>query len=340
MLKKVIKYFSIIFIVVIFLSISYLTFSSDFRRNTLTYSVAGYKFYQKILIKSSLPDIKKASDKLLKFIAITNYLSSEGKNNFLISILQNAEIIEEKISNEEDYLYFAKIVDVLRKRDPNLYISKIWEIKIAILKKDENDKITELINSAIELAPVREEAYRHGLDYYAQINNRNVFNNLCDQYHNLNLGGTTSQYIQPNFYGFSFSKFAIEPLSFNKNKTYYVQEGVSFNIFEDYVFSLTKPIKINGFNLHTGFLRGSKIEITSIEILNTDNKRYLISLNESYAKTKNSYLEFEDNKIKILGLSEKNEIISILFNETYESISQIILKIKFSRLQLTNKFKC
>ena len=96
--------------------------------------------------KNSLPDIQKASDQLIKFINFTDYLSSEGKNNFLISVYQNAEIIEENISNKRDYLCFSQIVKILNNKDPNLYLSKIWAIKIAVLNKKSEDEVKELIN--------------------------------------------------------------------------------------------------------------------------------------------------------------------------------------------------
>ena len=340
MFKKVIKYFIIIFISIFFFFISYLIYSSDLRRNFLTYSVAGYKFYQKILIKNSLPDIKKASDQLLRFIKITNYLSSEGKNNFLISIYENAEIIEDKITKKEDYLYFSDIIRIIQNKDPNLYNANLWTLKSAIYKKEDTNKISNLIDLAIKLAPAREEAYRYGLNYYADTKKINQFNKLCKKYHNLNLGGVAPKYVQSNFYGFSFSKFALETLPSNKKELYYIQEGISFNAIENYIFSLKKPKKINGLNLYTGFLLGSKIQILSIEVLNTDNERIFIPLEDVYINSKNSYFELENEKINILGFKEKNEKITINFKNFYNSISQIILKTKFSRLQLTNKPNC
>ena len=110
MVKKILKYFLILFFSTIIAFFVYLTFNSEFRRNFLTYSIAGYKYYQKILIKSSLPDVKKASDQLIKFVKVSDYLSSYGKNSFLVSVYQNAKIIEEKISSEKDYLYFSEVV--------------------------------------------------------------------------------------------------------------------------------------------------------------------------------------------------------------------------------------
>ena len=40
-------------------------------------------------------------------------------------------------------------------------------IKIAVLNKKSEDEVKELINSAVKLAPAREEAYRIGLNYFS-----------------------------------------------------------------------------------------------------------------------------------------------------------------------------
>ena len=130
MVKKIVKYFLIFLTFSILFFIIFISFNSEIRRNILSYSVGGFKFYQKILIKNSLPDIQKASDQLIKFINFTDYLSSEGKNNFLISVYQNAEIIEENISNKRDYLYFSQIVKILNNKDPNLYLSKFGLLRL------------------------------------------------------------------------------------------------------------------------------------------------------------------------------------------------------------------
>ncbi len=340
MVKKIANYFLIFFTFSIFFFIIFVSFNSEFRRNILSYSVGGYKFYQKIMIKNSLPDVKKASDQLIKYINFTNYLSSEGKNNFLLSTYQNAETIEEKISNKNDYLYFSKIVKILNEKDPNLYLSKIWSIKIAVLNKRPEEEVKELINLAIKLAPAREEAYRIGLNYFSSKNDNLYFRSLCKKYHTLNLGGTTSQYIQPNFYGFTLSKFAIEPFFDNLEAKYYVKEGIILDEFQNYIFTLDTPTTIKGINIHTSFLPGSKIEINSINFTNKNNNIITLPLSSSYIKTQKSYFDIQGSSISIIGVNRRNEVISINFEKSYDLISKINMKLKFSRMQLTNKTKC
>ena len=340
MVKKIVKYFLIFLTFSVLFFIIFISFNSEIRRNILSYSVGGYKFYQKILIKNSLPDIQKASDQLIKFINFTDYLSSEGKNNFLISVYQNAEIIEENISNKRDYLYFSQIVKILNNKDPNLYLSKIWAIKIAVLNEKSEDEIKELINSAVKLAPAREEAYRIGLNYFSSKKDDYYFKSLCKKYHTLNLGGTTSQYIQPNFYGFTLSKFAIEPFFENQDAKYYVKDGILLNEFQNYIFTLDKPTTIKGINIHTSFLPGSRIEIASINFTNKENDILTLSVNSSYIKTKKSYIDINGGRVSIIGPGSNNEIISINFGKTYNSISKINMRLKFSRMQLTNKNEC
>ena len=92
----------------------YITFSADFRRNVMTYVIGGYKTYMTISIKSSLQKerVDVANEKLLKFIKVSEFLD-EGKSNFLSSIYEATQIVESKVSSEEDYLKLNKVFEKL-----------------------------------------------------------------------------------------------------------------------------------------------------------------------------------------------------------------------------------
>ena len=147
------------------------------------------------------------------------------------------------------------------------------------------------------------------------------------------------KYIQPNFYGFTLSKFAIEPFFENQDAKYYVKDGILLNEFQNYIFTLDKPTSIKGINIHTSFLPGSRIEIASINFTNKENDILTLSVNSSYIKTKKSYIDINGGRVSIIGPSSNNEIISINFGKTYNSISKINMRLKFSRCPSMKKRK-
>ena len=61
---------------------------------------------------------------------------------------------------------------------------------------------------------------------------------------------------------------------------------------------------------------------------------------EIYATSKNAYMKNSNDNLTFYINSEKNQKLTINFNKKYEDISKIKLKIKFSKLNLTNKPNC
>ena len=119
-----------------------------------------------ILGTGSLGGIINKIDQQIKF---TDFITSKSKNTFTDNIYENLYKIEEYVITDEDKESFSKVVRKLIDRDPNLYDALIWDAKLMSYKKSQKKKIIDQINSAIELSPANQEAYRFILDYSKKI---------------------------------------------------------------------------------------------------------------------------------------------------------------------------
>ena len=307
----------------------------------MTYVLGGYKTYQIISIKSSLQKnlINDANRKLLNFIKVSEFLS-DGKSNFLSSIYDATKLVESKASSEDDYLLLDKVFQKLVEKDPNLYQAQIWLAKTSIIKK-KTAKAFAHINNAINISPSQADAYRLALKLGQKEKNKDLFNYYCNKYKNSKLGGNKPRYIDSFFGGNIITKFALEFLPKKVKPKYYINSGVVLNKFEDYEFFPEQTLSVDGINIYISFLGGMKIEIKDIQLININNKISTISLTRSFAGSKSAFLDNTNTElITYLILNENDEVLSIDFFEEFKNINKILLRMKFSKLDLINNSKC
>ena len=190
------------------------------------------------------------------------------------------------------------------------------------------------------MAPAREEAYRLALDLSFNLNEKELFDTYCQKYHNSNLGGSKPRFDDTNFYGYSLSKFAIELLPEDKEAKYYTMEGISLNTVQNYDFPISESKNLSGINIYINLLPGVKIEISEISLIDVNNTKSKVPIEQIYSDTKSSYLDNNPEKLIYYVVEQINEKIHINFSKKYQNITKINLKIKFSRLNLNNKSNC
>ena len=341
MTKNIIKYLLIVISFILIFFLMYITFSADFRRNVMTYVIGGYKTYMTISIKSSLQKerVDVANEKLLKFIKVSEFLD-EGKSNFLSSIYEATQIVESKVSSEEDYLKLNKVFEKLIEKDPNLYQAQIWLAKTLIIKRQTN-KAFDHINNAIDISPSQAEAYRLALKLSQKDKNINLFNYYCNKYKNSKLGGNRPKYLDSFFGGNIITKFALEFLPKKDKPAYYLNSGVILNKFEDYEFFPEETLTVDGIKIYISFLAGMKIEIKDIQLTDINDKISTISLNRIFAGSESAFLDNTNAElITYLILNEGDEVLDIDFFEKFKNINKIVLRVKFSKLDLINNSEC
>ena len=287
-----------------------------------------------ILGTGSLNGIINKIDQQIKF---TDYITSKSKNTFTDNIYENLYKIEEYVITDEDKESFSKVVRKLIDRDPNLYDALIWDAKLMSYKKSQKKKIIDQINSAIELSPANQEAYRFILDYSKKNNDESLFNAYCKKYHLSQLGGKKNKE-RSLFGGSSLTRFAIRINNFIDNIN--IVEGINLNEFQNYKIALKEPVNLTNLQILSNFLPGTLINIQNIELLDVNNEKLIVPLKDVYASSKSSFFIEAENDIKILVTNYRDEKIKINFSQLYKNIIQIKININFSKTNLTNKDKC
>ena len=173
--------------------LAYLSINSSFRRSVMGLPAGLINNYYSISIRNSLisgeGSVSGIINKIDQQIKVTDFITSKSKNTFTDNIYESLYKVEEYIISDENIENFSKLVKKLIDRDPNLYDALIWNAKLMSYKQIEKEKIIDQINSAIELSPANQEAYRFILDYAKKNNEEILFDTYCTKYHSALLGG-------------------------------------------------------------------------------------------------------------------------------------------------------
>ena len=339
MKKSFFSYFTFYVLLFAFVITLYISIDSNFRRKIMTLSLGFFNNYYSLTIKNSLVkenNLKKAIRKLEQQIKISDFLTTKSKNSFIDNIYFNAYRVEQFINTDEELKYFARTIKELISKDPNIYNAILWEAKLMIINDFQNEEVIKKINQAIELSPSSPEAYRFALDYSFKINEKDLFNKYCSEYHSSLLGGENEKEIVSLYGSSSFSRFSIQPLPKIGQRDFYTMDGINLNKDINYSFSFKQPRDLAGFNLLANFYPGTSINLIKIEITNVDNETKIIPLENLYISTKNSFID----QYKIISASQSDDEVRIKFDKKFTKISKINIKFNFSKMNLTNKANC
>jgi len=341
MFSKVSKYLIILLLILLFLFISLLTIDSSFRRAIFINSIAAFNLYNIISIQTNLKrnyDIEGASNKLLNYIEFSKKIAN-GKSKLLNGIYDATKLVESKASTEHDYLILEKVFEELVDIDPSLYEARVWLAKSYYYKKKNYDSLLQ-INKAIEISPAQDKPYRLGLKIAREEGDDELFRFYCDKYKNSTFGGNLPRYKESYFGGNVITKIALEfyPRE-NGNQKIYTHSGIILNDYFNYEFVPIEPTNIEGVNIYLSFLSGITMDIEEIILSNSTMNKRLIKKN-IFASSKFSFIDNNKDYLSFYISDENDEIINLNFNSTFTEIDKIVLKIKFSKLDLTNHFNC
>jgi len=339
MINKFVKYFFIFTILIFFGIASFVALDSDLRRYLFSRAVSAYKLYQIIALQPYLKNdnIKGASSQLIKYINISDKFAN-GKSVLLLGIYDAAKLVEIKASSKEDYLHLEKVFKKLVEQDPSLYEAQVWLAKS--YSYTNTDLALKHIDKAIEISSAQDSAYRVALKI-AQVNDdKDLANFYCDKYKNSKFGGSSPRYTKSFFGGNVITKMALEFLPEQDSKNFYTHSGLQLNNYDIYEFTPVKPLDIDGFKIYLSFLPGIRIDLSEISVLNSDNL-ISIPLKEISATSKSAYVDNNNlEKLSFLIMNESDEVLDIKFKNKIDSINKILLKMKISKLDLTNNSLC
>ena len=341
MIGKICKYIIISVLILLFVFISLLTIDSSFRRAIFSNSIAAFNLYNIISIQAHLKhnyDIEGASNKLLNYIEFSKKIAN-GKSKLLDGIYDATKLVESKASTEHDYLILEKVFEELVDIDPSLYEARVWLAKSYYYKKQNYDSLLQ-INKAIEISPVQDKPYRLGLKIAREQGDEKLFSFYCNKYKNSTFGGNEPRYKESYFGGNVITKIGLEfyPRE-NSNQKIYTHSGIILNDYNNYEFIPVEPINIEGINVYLSFLPGITMDIEEIILSNSIRSKKLIKKN-IFASSKFSFVDNNQDYLSFYISDENDEIINLNFNNTFEDVDKIILKIKFSKLDLTNHLNC
>ena len=341
MIGKICKYIIISVLILLFILIFLLTIDSSFRRTIFSNSIAAFNLYNIVSIQVHLKhnhDIEGASNKLLKYIEFSKKISN-GKSKLLNGIHDATKLVESKAVTKQDYVILEKVFEALVDIDPSLYEARVWLAKSYYYKKQYNDSLLQ-INKAIEISPAQDKPYRIGLKIAREEGDEELFRFYCDKYKNSTFGGNLPRYKESYFGGNVITKIALEfyPRE-NGNQKIYTHSGIILNDYFNYEFVPVEPINIEGVNIYLSFLSGITMDIQEIILSNSIMNKKLIKKN-MFASSKFSFIDNNKEYLSFYISDENDEIINLNFNNTFTDVDKIVLKIKFSKLDLTNHFNC
>lgn len=340
MKKSLFSYLTFYILLFSFITILYISIDSSFRRKIIGLSLGFFNNYYSITIQNSLVkenNLEKAVRKLERQIRISDFLTTESKNSFIDNVYVNAYKIEKFIKSDQDYKYFSNVIKKLIEKDPDIYSAIIWDAKLMKINDSKDEDVFKRIDQAINLSPSSLEAYRFALDYSYNLNKKKLFNKYCSLY-SMSLLGAKHEKDNTSFFGSSsLSRFAIQITPTKEKQEIYLMEGISLNQENDYVFTLKTSKDLIGLNLISNFLPGTSIDLIGIDVINTENEKIKIPIETIYLSSKNSFFQKDEEKLKIIATSTNDELINIKLDKNYKNISKIIMKIKFSKLSLTNQ---
>jgi hypothetical protein len=341
MIGKICKYIIISVLILLFVLTLLLTINSSFRRTIFTNSFAAINLYYIVSIQTHLKnryDVEGASNKLLNYIEFSKKIAN-GKSKLLHGIYDATKLVESKASTKQDYLILENVFESLVDIDPTLYEARVWLAKSYYYKKQNHDSLLQ-INKAIEISPVQDKPYRLGLKIAREEGDDELFRFYCDKYKNSTFGGNLPRYKESYFGGNVITKIALEfyPRE-NGNQKIYTHSGIILNDYFNYEFVPVEPIDIEGVNIYLSFLSGITMDIKEIILSNSTVNKKLIKKN-MFASSKFSFIDNNKDYLSFYISDENDEIINLNFNNMFEDVDKIVLKIKFSKLDLTNHFNC
>ena len=344
MINKIYKYFFYLILLIIFLSITAITFNSDLRRFFLHSAINSYKVYMVVSIQSDLkrdiPDLVSAKKKILRFINFSKKIAN-GKSKLLIGIYDATNLVQSKIINENDYAKLEEVFYEIVNMDPLLFSARVWYAKSLIANQKKGEAIKQL-NQALKLNPLDAEAYRILINLTPSQDKKKFAQSYCNKYLQTAFGGQEKRYKSMTFTGFNINKFGVQfnptvkNLNENKNEIY-TFSGINLGETSQYEIIPSSALDLESLNLLFSFVPGTSIEIKNVQLFSND-KKYTINYDDIFVTARNSFFLNSGTSNYIIFTKNDDEILNLRFNKAFQDIDKILLEMKVKRLDIANKY--
>ena len=165
-----------------------MAFNYEFRRNTLKRGVAFYNLYQNFSVKNKIlsQNFSGAVMQLENYMSFSQKISP-GKNMFFESIVELTNFSASNTIKKHELDLFENLFDKILDIDPNIYSINLWQAKA--LTNNNQKKATELLERAMNLSPINENAYREIIKNYWLP--KKFLEKYCNDFKFEQLGGST-----------------------------------------------------------------------------------------------------------------------------------------------------
>jgi tetratricopeptide (TPR) repeat protein len=344
-MKKII----ITLVVVVVAGILIFGLSVDIRTYTFTRVTTLYSEHETATIRTLINErrYQEARERITRYIDVSDFLS-QSKSKLLPNIVEIVEIAAERVKPNREYRLFRPIFERLLKLDSNLYKPYIWLAKS--LDDSEYEESIRLLDKAIELLSVEEDAYRTAAKIAINNNDLEKATIYCNKYMNAQFGEATPKLLKTLFKENGLRHlglvFDIDNSNSNqqhdkKHEILLQHSGIMLSEEREYEFIPNSPLTFSKMKLYLGTVAGIKVRISKISIYNDAGKEdielsnILVTSNDSYDISDNS-----SNNLELLVLGNDTEIISLNHPKTMSNVRKIVLTMTFSRLPFMNKSYC
>jgi hypothetical protein len=336
-MKSYKKIFIVLPILFFLFLLVYIALNYEFRRNTLKRSVAFYNLYQNFSIKDKVlsKNFSGAVNQLENYVDFSQKISP-GKNMFFESIVELTYFAASNTRKQNELDLFENLFNKILDIDPDIYSISLWQAKA--LSNNDQKKSMELLDKAINLSPINENAYREIVknDWLP----KEFLKKYCEDFRLERLGGSDIKNSLSFFKGNTLSKFAISIQNKNFEERIFPQEIKELENFEIYSLEIVNK-DFSQINFLFSLPAGSKITFEEIYFKSKDKDQEKIQIKFSdliFISKNNFFLNNNADLIEIIDGRNGDDLISLIFknNTLIKKIEKIFFKIKFSRLGLTN----
>ena len=337
---KIKKIYSIILVILVIVTftLTIFSFNNELRRSTYYNLIGVYKLYKFFTIRGNIlsRDFESASNKILDYLN-TSQKVSKGKNKWLEDIVEITDLVSSKIFYQFEHNQMQKVYVEIDKISDDIYKNHIWLAKA--LKDDDIKKSIFHLEKALNLSKSNEEAYREIINiFYGKKRNDDLLSYYCSNFKN-EFQGKTQNTNNNSFFDGHNLEFSI---FLNDN---YKDEFLKFisklNEYKSYFFNFDEKKNINKINIKNNFIKGSKLYIKNLVLINLNNEKINIDIKDIYFTSYNSYfLELNDEELILLNNSGDDEIISLYLKNYNKDIVSVLVDFKIEKLLFTNTSIC
>lgn len=337
--SKKLKYITILIIFLILVLLTFFALGQDSRRTIISRVLVLHNIYriQSLTHGLQVRDFTIVSKKLNDYIEFSKKFS-EGRTYMFPGIYEATELSVARALTQSDYNELENIFEKLLEFDDRIYKLHVWYARAV---SDENiEKAFKHIDTAIEISPSQDNAYRLALLLAQKSNDKNLANSYCIKYNEAFLGGHMPKHFPTLFDSYNNQRFSIKANQFDsKESLNFINSSFVINSEKKYEFILRSPLNLNGFNMYFSPLNNLILKFKEIEYFINGETRILDPKNLSLTSNHSFIIDKEDGSFEILITKMKDEVLR-LRHDNLNLVEKINISMQLKKMNFVNSNLC